>query len=224
MDTDALAQMISIHALCEEGDQASLDALHLLNVFLSTPSARRATGGFIAPDGRKLFLSTPSARRATDISEITAQAFAISIHALCEEGDRHSCSPPSSSGSFLSTPSARRATIKPVLMGVIKDISIHALCEEGDTSSSTSPATPADFYPRPLRGGRRAEVDKAAALVEFLSTPSARRATVSSAWLLQQLQISIHALCEEGDEVSVIPAYKDKISIHALCEEGDTDI
>ena len=34
---------ISIHALREEGDQASLDALHLLNVFLSTPSARRAT-------------------------------------------------------------------------------------------------------------------------------------------------------------------------------------
>ena len=87
MDTDALAQMISIHALCEEGDQASLDALHLLNVFLSTPSARRATGGFIAPDGRKLFLSTPSARRATRRVIGGNVNDDISIHALCEEGD-----------------------------------------------------------------------------------------------------------------------------------------
>ena len=33
------------------------------------------------------------------------------------------------------------------------------------------------FYPRPPRGGRRVAADAPLALLEFLSTPSARRAT-----------------------------------------------
>ena len=33
--------------------------------------------------------------------------------------------------------------------------------------------------------------------------------------------ISIHALCEEGDEKNGVPNYATYISIHALCEEGD---
>ena len=36
-------QVISIHALREEGDERLLDALELAVEFLSTPSARRAT-------------------------------------------------------------------------------------------------------------------------------------------------------------------------------------
>ena len=55
--------------------------------FLSTPSARRATGGQSAPIMQGLFLSTPSARRAT-FSGSRTMCFAL----------------------FLSTPSARRAT------------------------------------------------------------------------------------------------------------------
>ena len=58
--------MISIHALCEEGDVFILFFLLLSKGFLSTPSARRATpvrNGFEAIS--ELFLSTPSARRAT---------------------------------------------------------------------------------------------------------------------------------------------------------------
>ena len=35
----------------------------------------------------RIFLSTPSARRATDNGLIYFQEVAISIHALCEEGD-----------------------------------------------------------------------------------------------------------------------------------------
>ena len=56
-------------------------------------------------------------------------------------------------------------------------ISIHALREEGDT----------------YRLVRLAKFD------EFLSTPSARRATVSLAAVLVAPTISIHALREEGD-------------------------
>ena len=56
---------ISIHALREEGDYAKLDYSAQVNVFLSTPSARRATGH----------------------SHNCAHVHAISIHALREEGD-----------------------------------------------------------------------------------------------------------------------------------------
>ena len=56
---------ISIHALREEGDGCSIDLGHIVDVFLSTPSARRATG---MARGQK-----------DDVG--------ISIHALCEEGD-----------------------------------------------------------------------------------------------------------------------------------------
>ena len=124
---------ISIHALREEGDVVSWGMNKLLGdfyprpprggrlvvgsveklktIFLSTPSARRATTGrtpkhhaesnfYPRPprggrpqaaqgeDQAKIFLSTPSARRATDGDARTAQIFR-----------------------FLSTPSARRATI-----------------------------------------------------------------------------------------------------------------
>ena len=57
-------------------------------IFLSTPSARRATVLRDAEQCRRAeFLSTPSARRATGkiISGYTSKT--ISIHALREEGD-----------------------------------------------------------------------------------------------------------------------------------------
>ena len=107
---------------------------------------------------------------------------------------------PSVTSSFLSTPSARRAT-----SGSIR-------------SSIWQP----NFYPRPPRGGRHAgsidievtavisihalreegDVVSAAALskfCKFLSTPSARRATLLSRILPRRENISIHALREEGD-------------------------
>ena len=56
----------------------------------------------------------------------------------------------------------------------------------------------------------------------FLSTPSARRATRPEWRQGQGLQISIHALREEGDPEKAwrIKQYR-QISIHALREEGD---
>ena len=57
-------------------------------VFLSTPSARRATGGVGAFVLANRFLSTPSARRATKDGRRNQEVYDISIHALREEGDK----------------------------------------------------------------------------------------------------------------------------------------
>ena len=83
---------------------------------------------------------------------------------------------------------------------LIDKISIHALREEGDQSPSPALCTPS----------------------LFLSTPSARRATVLQRPLEPAVLISIHALREEGD-LPLEPAVLQSplISIHALREEGD---
>ena len=147
----------------------------------------------------------------------------ISIHALREEGDEEPVEVPDISKIFLSTPSARRATRHQALCDVSRRISIHALREEGDMTVEVDDpdifeflSTPSarratlrspgpiygkdDFYPRPPRGGRQAH--------------SVRH--------LDRLEISIHALREEGDAVpGRHGAQVEGISIHALREEGD---
>ena len=101
---------------------------------------------------------------------------------------------------FLSTPSARRATWPCWRSVAARPISIHALREEGDGKESSSPQPSTDFYPRPPRGGRPPKIKNPpmlqtisihalreegdadgcsaeCAVLVFLSTPSARRAT-----------------------------------------------
>ena len=60
---------------------------------------------------------------------------------------------------------------------LLRAISIHALREEGDLPQFLSLLPFSDFYPRPPRGGRQAAASIGASAEEFLSTPSARRAT-----------------------------------------------
>ena len=101
-----------------------------------------------------LFLSTPSARRATFCGGSGGSGWPISIHALREEGDqRQPCivakllyfypRPPRGGRlqpdfaywllvGFLSTPSARRATWVSCTSSFFSSISIHALREEDD--------------------------------------------------------------------------------------------
>ena len=55
------------------------------------------------------------------------------------------------------------------------------------------------FYPRPPRGGRPADFKTSEECIKFLSTPSARRATLSRRHCRLPPAISIHALREEGD-------------------------
>ena len=129
-----------------------------------------------APQG--IFLSTPSARRATSFFSSTSLLYLISIHALREEGDDYFRALSLCRKPFLSTPSARRATPHPPRPRRPHQISIHALREEGDAQAiaeddgeweflSTPSARRAtadkgnafvggnNFYPRPPRGGRR---------------------------------------------------------------------
>ena len=78
---------------------------------------------------------------------------------------------------FLSTPSARRATSFAYAGKLLFPISIHALREEGDSLIPPRTLPRWNFYPRPPRGGRQKVYDLTGYSVEFLSTPSARRAT-----------------------------------------------
>ena len=150
-----LCAVISIHALCEEGDSTPARRRSWLIYFYprplrgGRPSPSRLTpsscyfyprplrGGRRIPQrlihNDRRFLSTPSARRATQRQHHLRRRRGISIHALCEEGDRRSGCTSQLTQRFLSTPSARRAT--------------------------------------------RCTCPEAVAAYEFLSTPSARRAT-----------------------------------------------
>ena len=101
-----------------------------------------------------------------------------------------------------------------------------------------------NFYPRPPRGGRPNAAFPTFWSLKFLSTPSARRATVRHHIECLICGISIHALRKEGDGsggrvFSIIPVFLSTpsarratnigdflrkfcgISIHALREEGD---
>ena len=84
------------------------------------------------------------------------------------------------------------------------------------------PSAFADFYPRPPRGGRLSLVRKLVKGAEFLSTPSAGRATQIEDLIEPEAVISIHALRGEGDTLAEFRARVERtISIHALRGEGD---
>ena len=212
---------ISIHALREEGDddraEHACDGLQ----FLSTPSARRAT--FITLMSRAVssgFLSTPSARRAT------------AKHSKYKNTTK-----------FLSTPSARRATDQAVCFAQTLEISIHALREEGDHSKPIQDRQDRNFYPRPPRGGRHTGRYKLTPTKQFLSTPSARRATewaknlgilkdfyprpprggrrISTTLFLQIWEFLSTPSARRATTIFFEKSQGFFISIHALREEGD---
>ena len=107
----------------------------------------------------------------------------------------------------LSAPSARRATHNPAAHQAAGTISIHALREEGDAKAGCPRTSPYDFYPRPPRGGRHKDGGGRGDYRQFLSTPSARRATLLPRQVISLWQISIHALREEGDYIQCGSAY-----------------
>ena len=195
---------ISIHALREEGDVPASRSFSCRSQFLSTPSARRATclpaGHF--PAARNFYPRPPrGGRRLLGAKHLPARM--ISIHALREEGDKYIWDIEGTDA-----------------------ISIHALREEGDKDCWETCCIISYFYPRPPRGGRQLSGFFYDSHHKFLSTPSARRATSRSSFrsrpaayfyprpprggrpeqrllVLDGLDISIHALREEGDQVQI---------------------
>ena len=142
---------------------------------------RPPRGGRLKPYFQKScdfeFLSTPSARRAT-------------------RGMRRYCCP--RTYFYPRPPRGGRPGIRPALSALryfyprpprggrplygaarqgVRGISIHALREEGDGVQVSRCHLLGNFYPRPPRGGRRDTKAAFAPSHEFLSTPSARRAT-----------------------------------------------
>ena len=215
--------MISIHALREEGDRCRTQKQQCRRYFYPRPprGGRRFPHRAAVTD--KVFLSTPSARRATDlihvetesedisihalreegddeIAEIFGGDADISIHALREEGDNRARPPPGKVVLFLSTPSARRAT----------------------SASSTVSGFSCDFYPRPPRGGRPAAKRAKMELSNFYPRPPRGGRRLCRQYVGGGGGISIHALREEGDGGEAFSCQRCNISIHALREEGDT--
>ena len=150
------------------------------------------------------FLSTPSARRATQDQ----------IHHLWRGG--HFYPRPPRGGRQLSTnlPSYQFM------------ISIHALREEGDSYQQGLSRMWTNFYPRPPRGGRPAQSSVFESSQEqFLSTPSARRATSAFNGSNNHIRFlsTPSARRATSAEAAAERAFQ-KISIHALREEGDNEL
>ena len=220
---------------------------HFQTKFLSTPSARRATTWVSQKWERGTkFLSTPSARRATWPCGRGVAARPISIHALREEGDMPKGAMRRTASRFLSTPSARRATrcrppwqcrgsyfyprpprggrpsITRSIQTPLQKISIHALREEGDNFAKRFRQLGLEFLSTPSARRATVSVVDLDETAEFLSTPSARRATFRASFRLKYLQDFYPRPPRGGrHRHRSRPGLVKIISIHALREEGD---
>ena len=215
---------ISIHALREEGDKLVATSLLPTPYFYPRPpqGGRRQTGMDVF---RWWMISIHALRKEGDDSFLVIEQTSdiISIHALREEGDHPHRDRRLNAVTFLSTPSARRATLRhETLKPHRKAISIHALREEGDSSAASPRASPAYFYPRPPRGGRLFVLQKSQIFFDyFYPRPPRGGRPGCGGELAVNVNISIHALREEGDDCGTQGLRWIAISIHALREEGD---
>ena len=170
-------------------------------VFLSTPSARRATvGSVISAIKQKLFLSTPSARRATT-STLWSSSCSRYFYPRPPRGGRLYRSDCSCrcSNFYPRPPRGGRRQLLAVYPRP-RYISIHALREEGDQR----------FFALSSR------------MMVFLSTPSARRATGLVADIGDVLGHFYPRPPRGGRPLQPVGLRTpDVISIHALREEGD---
>ena len=152
---DRSTELISIHALREEGDFWMLSYCCCKTISIHALREEGDHPAGILPDSRADFYPRPPrGGRQRDVLGTFATP-GISIHALREEGDPMLANLGEQAVLFLSTPSARRATSRPF----------------------PSPVPSIYFYPRPPRGGRRRRARQCRCIYKFLSTPSARRAT-----------------------------------------------
>ena len=150
-----------------------------------------------------------------------AQRHEISIHALREEGDtggtecRHKKCP------FLSTPSARRATKRTICLPGRRRFLSTPSARRATLALFRFGGRLGNFYPCPPRGGRQKGQSAYPAGEDFYPRPPRGGRLLLFSGLAVDLEISIHALREEGDVRRRECGEGREISIHALREEGD---
>ena len=186
------------------GRQSPLVAVPVGVLFLSTPSARRATHIKWGAGSILLFLSTPSARRATRLRRADQLRQDISIHALREEGDAWRSAIKGDASPYFYPRPPRGGRPRPrsfpekvysisihalreegdrrglAFSSILARISIHALREEGDPQGWYPPALPPISIHALREEGDIDTILDSANIWLFLSTPSARRATFYS--------------------------------------------
>ena len=110
LDYLACIQIISIHALREEGDGGGKRAVALPVHFYPRPP-RGGRHGHSSEEYGAHIISIHALREEGDVGIKLVNGFLpISIHALREEGDTNGLVAFATGYTFLSTPSARRAT------------------------------------------------------------------------------------------------------------------
>ena len=236
---------ISIHALREEGDHVfdllfhphphfyprpprggrhtSCSIGYVTSIFLSTPSARRATGRPgrpISPGGISIhalreegdmvhhhhprrgfyFYPRPPRGGRLNYNAVNYDEVVISIHALREEGDMRKQRQRENISLFLSTPSARRATagVFNAMYTGAEFLSTPSARRATHTSDNTLWST-LHFYPRPPRGGRQRFLTTLVVNLDFYPRPPRGGRLYKPASAFICIKISIHALREEGD-------------------------
>ena len=172
-------KMISIHALLAESDQHRRRSRHLVHLFLSTLSLRRATLiQYVRHNAHMLFLSTLSLRRATAIGRWgTAWRDNFYPRSPCGERPAVSACRPATRNFYPRSPCGERHGKIP-RCSYVTPISIHALLAESDQKMATAQAVTDTISIHALL----AESDIALAFqvvqfLLFLSTLSLRRAT-----------------------------------------------
>ena len=235
---------ISIHTLCEEGDTHPQTSQWINSdfnphplwrgwpasncladadfLFQSTPSVKRVTTQKGQNDLKTLFQSTPSVKRVTIDWGEQMDTKKISIHTLCEEGDKPRKDKTNWKPYFNPHPLWRgwRSVWFRKARKIV--ISIHTLCEEGDVEVMEVLAKASHFNPHPLWRGWLQSCHIWCSAQTFQSTPSVKRVT----WIMVILSLIIiyfnpHPLWRGWLFDNYVCVFGDFISIHTLCEEGD---
>ena len=245
---DSRWKLVSIRTLCGEGDgrrgkaerhqfqhfyprpprggRPALDyALAGTIQFLSTPSARRATSGqrHCADHLQNFYPRPPRGGRQGRLQHPARPT--VDFYPRPPRGGRLVLRPkPGKYVQFLSTPSTRRTTAIELRLStnVTKFLSTPS-ARRATSGWRPRPPWRCNFYPRPPRGGRHGEKDQGRQR-EPISIHALREEGdfVSLSTVVSGLMISIHALREEGDRRSSnAQTSTTRISIHALREEGD---
>ena len=190
---------ISIHALREEGDGFSTADQETATIFLSTPSARRATVPILPAAGvlQNFYPRPPRGGRPP----VWRYRLHSSLHFYPRPprgGRRSSGRERSAAPNFYPRP-PRGGRPRGKLRACGRGDFYPRPPRGGRLIRRFSSALSNNFYPRPPRGGRHPLWTIPNLYTKFLSTPSARRATLCRQYVGGGGGISIHALREEGD-------------------------